>query len=292
MRYFGWWVQKSGDHQLRLVVYPRISRVLYTSQMVLAGFLNHQPFLSNLQQKHLNFHWHFKTHRIHRCYIYLHLPLRSAKCKGKASTPSVHFQHVCPRQGPPKGTDHLLTSLFQGRAVQILVGAVSGRLSMKERDPTQLSNEKRAPGSLGLYVGWVTLGMSLFFPSNFSEDWKIYVFIIWSTFDNMGWLDHHEIQRLLASSTVFCVEIFSKNQGRKKRQNLHKFGLVCDFVFFFTMVHHLFTPPFERIVLQLFSKHLKQIQINWWIFGVVPSGSLKVKDRYCLQNRWLLWWFF
>ena len=36
-------VQKSGDHQLRLVVYPMIYKVLYTSKQCLAlKFLNHQ----------------------------------------------------------------------------------------------------------------------------------------------------------------------------------------------------------------------------------------------------------
>ncbi len=35
-------VQKSGDHQLRLVVYPIIYDGFYTSQVVIARFLDHQ----------------------------------------------------------------------------------------------------------------------------------------------------------------------------------------------------------------------------------------------------------
>ena len=37
-------VQKSGDHQLRLVVSPIIYKLLAPSQVVIAGILNHQHY--------------------------------------------------------------------------------------------------------------------------------------------------------------------------------------------------------------------------------------------------------
>ena len=41
-------VQKSGEHQLRLVVYPIIYTVLAPSQVVMVGFLNHQPYVPHI----------------------------------------------------------------------------------------------------------------------------------------------------------------------------------------------------------------------------------------------------
>ena len=49
-------VQKSGDHQLRLVVYhvyPTIYEGFYTSQMVIPGFLNHQQYVFKWSFVHL-----------------------------------------------------------------------------------------------------------------------------------------------------------------------------------------------------------------------------------------------
>ena len=48
------WSKKSGDHQLRLVVYPIIYRVLAPSKRWLAlGFLNHQQYLKRRGRKQL-----------------------------------------------------------------------------------------------------------------------------------------------------------------------------------------------------------------------------------------------
>ena len=43
-------VQKSGEHQLRLVVYPMIYRVLYIPGGCL-GFLNHQQYVSKKKKE-------------------------------------------------------------------------------------------------------------------------------------------------------------------------------------------------------------------------------------------------
>ena len=47
-------VQKSGDHQSRLVVYPIIYRVLTTIPGGCLGFLNHQQYYAHITCAHLN----------------------------------------------------------------------------------------------------------------------------------------------------------------------------------------------------------------------------------------------
>ena len=47
-------VQKSGDHQLSLLIYPHYLRRFYTSQVVIAGFLNHEQYDIWLEQVDFN----------------------------------------------------------------------------------------------------------------------------------------------------------------------------------------------------------------------------------------------
>ena len=113
-------VQKSGDHQLRLVVYPIIYRVLLTSQVgFLAGFLNHQQY--HLMQDFVLFRFHETCSHGHNV---------SQACE-HGHTSMLHF-HIAPAtkrqgvirfgkaQGVPKTHGRLDAQLiFKGRGASV-----------------------------------------------------------------------------------------------------------------------------------------------------------------------------